>query len=497
MLCFFVRRLIEAYLGDALRERDAGALRRHCEECASCAEAVHEAQEAARLVATLPRQSLSQEERAALLARVRAQGRARLGERLLGTPAPLLYGGKRVGERVQERWDALKHTAVLLGFRACARPALLPAYAALPVAALLLVVLYRGTPTPETITQISTTPDRLEIQAPIEAHPAPRALEQADAGESPSSAGGAREPVAPLEEKAPATSSKAVPRTQNRRPQPPHASGARPRVQPRKPPAPAQEAPLVASAPAEPPRVKATATPANPTLSPMALSLEGERSTPPLPAANAPQTMPDLGKAAAAPPSVAQTSPVAESAKAAAISEGAAEPPAPMERRAREVVALQQQPEASPLAVPAPSPRAEKLSRAEGRKETPADGRKRLTAPTTNAAADTGVREEGGQASRSGPPVAGTPAAELIRRLDGTPEEAEEAARELGRRGEKSAVEALGRILRAHDRARVREAAAQAILEIGTPEALALLRSVAEGEGPGKAAAARALERRR
>ena len=59
------------------------------------------------------------------------------GERLPNAGAATL--GK-ISCRALERWD--KHAAIILGFRACTPP--LPA--ALPVAALLLVVLYRGTP---------------------------------------------------------------------------------------------------------------------------------------------------------------------------------------------------------------------------------------------------------------------------------------------------------------------------------------------------------------
>jgi hypothetical protein len=494
MLCFFVRRLIEAYLGDALRERDAGHLRRHCEECAPCAEAVRQAVETARLVATLPRRSLSKEDASALLARVRAQGRARLGERLLGTPAPLPYGGKSLAARALERWDALKHAAILLGFRACTRPAMLPAYAALPVAALLLVVLYRGTPNPETIAQVSINPEHLEVQAPAETPTAPRALEQANAGESPSPSAGAREPGAAREAKAPAISSNATPRARSSRPQSPRTPSARLRVEPRKTPPPTQEAPLAASAPGEPDRVGATAAPSAPAPTPMAFSLEGERSTPPMSAAGVPQTMPDLRQPTAVPPAVAQAPPAAESAKATAAGEGAADSPARMRSRSREAMALQQRPGASPLAAPAPSLRVEKPAHAGG-EEVSNGEREQLAASAIRAPADTEARKEGRQASRSDSPVAAKPPAELIRRLRGTPEEAQEAARELGRRGEKSAVEALGRLLRAHAHAEVREAAAQALLEIGTREALALLRSVAESEGPGKAAAARALER--
>ncbi|MBI3946649.1 MAG: HEAT repeat domain-containing protein [Armatimonadetes bacterium] len=81
----------------------------------------------------------------------------------------------------------------------------------------------------------------------------------------------------------------------------------------------------------------------------------------------------------------------------------------------------------------------------------------------------------------------------LLRLLEGKPEEARAAAVELGRRRERTAVDALAVALCEHADPGVREAAAEALAAIGTPDALLALRAAAESDGQGRDAAAKAL----
>ena len=148
MVCYFVRRLIQAHLGDALATGDGERFRRHCEACASCAAALREAQAAARLVSLQMRVPVPDADAEAMLARVRARGQRRLGEQLLGTLPPMPAPRKNFRIRSGEWWDAFRHGVVLTGFRASSRPLTLPAAATLPIAAALLLMLHQGVPTP-------------------------------------------------------------------------------------------------------------------------------------------------------------------------------------------------------------------------------------------------------------------------------------------------------------------------------------------------------------
>jgi len=83
----------------------------------------------------------------------------------------------------------------------------------------------------------------------------------------------------------------------------------------------------------------------------------------------------------------------------------------------------------------------------------------------------------------------------LTRLLAGKTEDARDAARELGRVKEKRAVQALAKALRTHADPSVREATAEALAAIATPEAIRALRAAAASDTPAKEPARRALER--
>jgi len=81
----------------------------------------------------------------------------------------------------------------------------------------------------------------------------------------------------------------------------------------------------------------------------------------------------------------------------------------------------------------------------------------------------------------------------LVQQLNGRPAEAREAARELGRLRDRRAVAPLAQLLANHGDKGVRQAAADALASLGTPEALAALRGVADSGSPGREQARKTL----
>ncbi len=558
MICFLVQRLIHAYLGDALPPKDADRLRHHCQECTACGTALREAQAAARLVSLLPRWSLPEGEGEALLGRVRARGQARLGEQILGTGVPLALPRKQLAARAGEQWDALKHGAALAGFRFFSRRAALPACAAVPVAAVLLVLLHRGTPTPQTATQLgqvveappvaggelappptsdhrgpirppahrdaarpmaapniasapvpSRAPDRPPAAGstvaprPRTARPAQRPAQRAACGEQPAST----PPVTVIQMPAAKRGQRlavAPPRTAADSGAPPDAVGRAAAA-----PQPEGEAPtadiLLKTTPSAPratpptggapPGVAEGALRAAPNEETMAAQppnalqeTMGARGTTPPPTPRA--GSPTISRATAPPSPILDRDPAGPTAKREAF--GPAGPAAAMTRAAP--------PEAAPdsqgipnSAAPAPPI---------GAKQAPPPSAGTPTGPTPEAAASalTQPPAAGAAASsaRSAEPAgrfAGRPLEELTRLLAGKTEDARDAARELGRVKEKRAVQALAKALRTHADPSVREATAEALAAIATPEAIRALRAAAASDTPAKEPARRALER--
>lgn len=448
MLCYFVQRLIEAYLGDGLSSGDAERLRRHCARCPACARSLREAEAAAALVATLPRLSLPEDQVGDLLARVRAGGQQRLGERLLGTvgvrPNPVPTARERLGQR----WDALRHSAVLLSFRALSQPFALTAYATVPVAALLLAMFYGGVPRKNarysTFSMPPNAPLVHEAGPPRSRPDFPTAPDAGERVAPPMSAvpPAGSSPVAP-----PGGSAASEAAPVRRRKERPRAAATARNV-----PAPAATLPPPPAAPAlsDSPRTTPSARPHD------VVAVE----SPAVPSRLEARDRVDLAQRDAPPNTAAR--PNAGSGGAAMAAEA--------------MVAM----------------RGEALPR-----ESAPSG---LAAPEPPAGAAAAMRSVA-KVTMSEPAAEAAPSAEALdaeaeawrRRLRGPAAEARAAARELARRKPAWAVEPLTHALREHADAGVREAAAAALAAIGTPEALAALRAVAESEGPGQEPARQAL----
>lgn len=529
MLCFFLKRLIQGYLGGALAERDAERLRHHTERCARCARALREAQTMARWVADLPRSILPIDEVEALLKQVRARGQERLGERLLGTAPAFPHPRRSLAMRLQEAWDALKHATLLLGFRLFSQRAVLPACATVPVAAALLLLLHQGLPRPGKMTGTLPKQERAptnwqsqlrsdsDKSKGIQVMPSPR---HGDKGSSSSTPRAIRPAVPKRPPHAGTHSATASRPNQAKRitlptPSPPAVPSLSPapsRLKRKEPPSvpkqPATVAAEVDSAQAEAaregPRGLPLAPPEVPT-APLAPSeppverAEGALAGPPrspAPSEPSPMVLRDREQASAVAP------PAMQSHKEQGGPLGAAPPSALMpERRAQ----------TTQRALPGQIDESKTQVQAEALGETArAGGGQAMGTPpyavqgaTSRSASASPSNQELAAAAKPAPLQQSAQASALVsartvfllRLLEGTPEESRLAALELGRRKEKRAVAALARILREHSDASVREAAAEALASIGTPEAWTALRKTAASNGPGSNAAQKVLER--